>query len=209
MKKNNRLRKKSKINATKIIIVTGSIGMGKSTTLSLFRHLGYPYFDADFSARKVVESDTNGYKMVKENFPSVIKDNKIDRKALGKIVFSNANALRKLEKIIHPLIRKERERFIKSHRVKRSKAIVLDIPLFLEKKEESSHLNIFVVTAPSFIQRQRVIRRKGMTNDRFINILNSQMPDIIKRQKSTQIIQSGLGKRFVLNKIKFLKTKIR
>ena len=209
MKTNSRLRKKQKINATKIIIITGSIGMGKSTTLSLYKYLGYPFFDADFFARKVIEVNTHGYKMVKENFPNVIKHNKINRRALGEIVFSDTDSLKKLENIIHPLIKKERERFIKSHKLKRSKAIVLDIPLFFEIKEESSYPNVFVVTAPGFIQRQRVIRRKGMTNDRFINILNSQMPDIIKRQKSTQIIQSGLGKRFVLNRIKFLKRKIR
>jgi len=203
-----KFKKKTHLKKTKIIIVTGSIGMGKSTTLSLFKYLGYPFFDADYFARKVVEFNTQGFQRLKKAFPSVIKKNNIDRKKLGEIVFSNPEYLKKLERIIHPLVKKEREHFIKVHRLRRSKVIVLDIPLFFEKENKNFYSNIFVLTAPEFIQKQRVLRRKGMNEQKFINILDAQIPDIDKRQKSSQIIQSGLGKRYVLNKIKFLKKKL-
>ncbi len=203
-----KFKKKRYSKSTKIIIITGSIGMGKSTTLSLFKYLGYPFFDADYFARKVVETNTEGFQKISKTFPSVIKKDSIDRKALGEIVFSDPKDLERLERIIHPQIKKERERFIRIHRVKRSKIIVLDIPLFFEKENDNSYSNIFVITAPSFIQKQRVLRRIGMNKDKFINILNTQIPDIRKRQRGSQVIQSGLGKRFVLKKIRFLKTKL-
>jgi dephospho-CoA kinase len=206
MNKKREFKKNRKKNEPKIIIVTGSIGMGKSTTTSLYKFLGYPYFDSDFYVKKISRFNSPVFKKISAVFPNVILSKKIDRESLGKIVFSNKGARLKLEKIIHPIIKKEKDKFFKFHKLRRSKVVIFDVPLLFELRQEKKYNNIIVNSAPSFVQRQRVLKRKGMTMEKFNNILKIQTTDALKRKYCKHLIQSGLGKRFVLNKLKKIKS---
>jgi len=202
MSKKREFKKQRTNNPLKIIVVTGSIGMGKSTTASLLTLLGYPLFDADYFAKKITDSNYIVFKKIKEYFPSVVVNKKINRDKLGKIVFSNNHLRVKLESIIHPYINDERDKFFRFHKLKRSKAIVMDIPLLFELNQNTNYKNIVVVSAPHFVQRYRVNKRPGMTQKKFNNILETQVPDKFKRKHCSHIVLSGLGKRYVLNKLK-------
>ena len=209
MNKKRVLKKNRKKNGPKVIIVTGSIGMGKSTTTSLYKSLGYPYFDSDFYVKKVSTFNGLAFKKISAVFPEVVSTKKIDRKSLGKIIFSDEDARKKLEGIIHPIIKKEKEKFYKFHKLNRSKIVVFDVPLLFELQKEKKYINIIVNSAPYFVQRQRVMKREGMTIKKFNNILRAQTPDVIKRRHCSHLIPSGLGKRFVLSKLKKIKNSYR
>ena len=137
--------------------------------------------------------DGAAVEMVKEHFPLAIEDDMVDRAVLGQIVFGHPHRLSILESIIHPLVDKERSRFLQSHRRRKTKMVVLDIPLFYEiKKRYKSHF-VCVVSAPRFLQRQRVLGRPGMTRQKLDAILARQMPDHEKRKRSNFVVPTGLG----------------
>jgi dephospho-CoA kinase len=134
-------------------------------------------------------------------FDGVIKNGAVDRAALGKRVFSDAGALKKLEEIIHPLVRLKQVQFIKMCRCQNRVAGVLDVPLLYEVKTDQICDYTVVVSAPGFIQKQRVMARPGMTSARFTETLARQMPDREKQKKADFVVPTGLNKRHTLNQL--------
>ncbi len=177
-----------------ILGLTGSIGMGKSTAAAMFRYLGVPVHDADATNHLLMAPGGPAFDQVISAFPEVLRDGRIDRQMLGKIVFGDGRALKKLESILHPLIRAAEIRFLRSQRMHGRKLVVLDIPLLYETGGEKRCDIVAVVSAPGFVQRQRVLARQGMTDEKFSAILSKQMPDMEKRKRADYVIPTGLGR---------------
>jgi len=189
----------------KIIGLTGSIGMGKSTLAAQCRSLGIAVHDADKTVHQLMQRNGAAFLAVKNEFPEVIKDNKIDRKALGKVVFHDADKREILEKIIHPLVRQSSNHFIAMCRKRRDKMCVLDIPLLFETGRDLDMDEVICVSAPSWVQKRRVLSRKNMTVDKFKAIVKTQLPDYRKRLMSDHVVITARGKRHTLNVIKRIK----
>jgi len=185
----------------KVIGLTGSIGMGKTTAAALFRRRGVPVYDADRMVHKLSERGGRAVATIDKAFPGVVKDGAVDRKALGGVVFSDAAALKKLESILHPLVAEERQAFLRRQRARRKSVVVLDIPLLFETGNDGLADYIVVVSAPSFLQTARVMKRPGMTREKLAGILSHQMPDFEKRRRADLVIPTGMGKRLALTMI--------
>ncbi len=186
--------------------LTGSIGMGKTETTKIFASLGIPVFDSDAAVHGLLGRSGAAVETVNAAFPGVKKDGKIDRELLGQKVFGDDNALIKLEKILHPLVSKKRQEFIR----KQNADIVLsDIPLLFEKGYEDEFDYIIVVSAPHDVQKQRVLSRPNMTEDRLNDILAKQLPDNLKRAKADFIIQTDRGLDYARHQVEDILKKIR
>lgn len=185
-----------------VLGLTGSIGMGKSTAAEMFRRLGIPVHDADASVHSLFQAGGLAVAPIFQRFPDAVVDDAVDRERLGRIVFGDAAALRDLEAIVHPLVRRERDRFLDLQRRVRRSAAVLDIPLLFETGGEDICDYVFVVSAPAFLQRQRVLARPGMTAERLSSILKKQMPDGEKRRRADYVLQTGLGRAATVRTIK-------
>lgn len=179
----------------RILGLTGSIGMGKSTAAAMLRTLGLPVHDADAAVHKLLAKGGKAVAAVDKAFPGVVKEGAVDRKALGAKVFGNKAELKRLEAILHPLVRKAERDFLTQCRQERHEVVVLDIPLLYETQGEKRCDGVVVVTAPQFLQSQRVMKRPGMTKARFAQILQSQMPDAEKRRRADWVVDTGLGRR--------------
>lgn len=186
----------------KIIGLTGSIGMGKSATAKLLRVLKVPVFDSDVCVHRLIQ--TTAVPQIRKAFSSVWdrKTQSIDRKALGRIVFASPVAKEELENILHPLVWEEQQKFIAKCRRAGHRAIVLDVPLLFETGRNRICDKTICVTAPSFIQKTRVLSRKGMSSEKYQAVLKAQMPDRDKRYLSDFVVQTGLGRAFTLQKLK-------
>jgi dephospho-CoA kinase len=175
--------------------------MGKSTAAAILRRWHWPIYDADAEVHKLLVAGGAAVPKIAAAFPDVVGPKGVDRAALGRQVFGNAQALRRLEGIIHPMMGAVRRRLFMKAALNRRSAVVLDVPLLFETVVERT-LDIFVVvTAPAFLQRQRAIARPGMTDERFRSILARQTPDAVKRQLGELIVPSGLGKREALRRL--------
>jgi len=174
--------------------LTGSIGMGKSETAKMFRREGIPVFDADASVHTLFAKGGKAVGPVGAAFPDVIVDGAVDRKALGAQVFGDTEALRKLESIVHPLVGAERQRFLKRASAEGRPMVVLDVPLLFETGGERFVDASVVVSAPAFLQAQRVLARPGMDMARLAAIRVQQTPDAEKRKRADFVVPSGLGK---------------
>lgn len=185
--------------------LTGSIGMGKSETAKIFSSLGIPVYDADASVHKLYENGNTGALAIKKLFPKAISgDGSVDRKILSGIVVGNKTNIKKLEEMIHPLLKKDRLDFFEKNI--NEKIVVLDIPLLFETKGESQVDYVVVVSTSDNIQKKRVLERPNMTKDKFEKILLSQMPNDTKCQKADFIIDTSISiddaKKQVLNILK-------
>jgi len=178
----------------KILGLTGGIGMGKSTAAAMLRRMGVDVFDADAEVHRLLGRGGVAVKRVAKEFPGVEKSGAIDRAALGKIVFADREALKKLEAILHPLVREQEKLFLKTRRARRAAVVVLDIPLLYETGREKNCDAVAVIWAPGFLQRARVLARPGMSTDRLDAILDQQLPIHRKRRRADFAIPSGLGR---------------
>lgn len=178
---------------TLIIGLTGSIAMGKSTVLKQFAEIGAKVSDADAIVHELLETDESLILAIKQCFPLAVKDGKIDRKLLGKEVFSNEEKLAQLERLLHPKVRAENLRLITQAKEQETPLLVLEIPLLFETGAEAICDKVVVVTAPLKIQRERVLSRKGMTEEKFQQILSCQMPDAEKRARADFVIDTSKG----------------
>lgn len=174
-----------------ILGLTGSIGMGKSATAEMFRARGIPVHDADAAVHALYRGAAVA--PVEAAFPGVVRAGAIDRAELGRRVLGDAQALKKLEAIVHPLVRAEEEAFIEKARASGAPLAVLDVPLLFETGNADRCDAIVVVSASADIQRARVLARPGMTLEKFESILQKQMPDAEKRRRADFIIDTGLG----------------
>ena len=174
-----------------ILGLTGSIGMGKTTTARLFAEEGVPVHDSDAAVHKLYEGEAVA--AIEEAFPGSTANGKVDRQKLGAMVVNDAAALNRLETIVHPLVRLSGVRFLEHARQCGEKIVVLDIPLLFETGGEKRVDAVVVVTAPQEMQRQRVLERPGMTPDKLEALLAKQMPDAEKRRRADFIVDSGNG----------------
>lgn len=177
----------------KIIGLTGSIGSGKTTVAGMFADLGVPVFCSDKEVHQLMAPGGAAVDRVAKLFPQAVVAGKIDRKKLGKIVFTDKEKLAQLENILHPLVQKAEADFIKHWQRRRKKAVVMDIPLLFETNADERMDMVVVVWAPHKIQKQRVMAREGMTEEKFTAILASQIPVAEKKNRADIIIPTGLG----------------
>ena len=174
-----------------ILGLTGSIAMGKSTAARLLRRLGVPVYDADRAVHEALGHGGTAVAAVERAFPGTARDGRIDRVALGIRVFGDPAALRRLEAILHPLVRRSTERFLATAARRRARAVVLDVPLLFETGGERQVDATVVVWAPAFLQRLRVLARPGMTEAKLAAIRARQMPDRDKRRCADFVVSSA------------------
>ena len=174
-----------------VIGLTGSIGMGKSTTASLFRAAGVPVFDADGAVHALYAGDAAA--AVEAAFPGVVQDGAVDRGLLRERVLGDPAALDRLEAIVHPLVRQQRQAFLDTARHAGAPVVVLDIPLLFETGGDPATDLVVVVSAPQDVQKARVLARPGMTEAAFSAILAKQVPDADKRRRADVVIDTGAG----------------
>jgi dephospho-CoA kinase len=178
----------------RIVGLTGSIGMGKSTAAAMLRRLGLPVHDADAAVHRLMEKGGAAVDAVEAAFPGVTQDGAVDRRALGAQVLGDDAAMKRLERILHPLVRAEALAFLAKQARLRRPLVVLDIPLLFETGGDQLCDAVIVVSAPPFVQRLRVLRRPGMTEAKMQSIMARQMPDAEKRRRADFVVQTGLGK---------------
>ncbi|MCV9938134.1 dephospho-CoA kinase [Boseaceae bacterium BT-24-1] len=176
---------------TFLLGLTGSIGMGKSTTSAMFRAAGVPVHDADEAVHKLYAGA--GAPQIEAAFPGTTADGVVDRARLSAAVFGRPEALAKLEAIVHPLVRAEEHVFLAQARRSGATVAVLDIPLLLETGGEGRYDAVVVVTAPGEVQRKRVLDRPGMNEEKLAAILARQMPDAEKRRRAHFLVDTSRG----------------
>jgi dephospho-CoA kinase len=155
--------------------------------------MGVPVYDADAAVHRLQAPGGLALPPIEAAFPGVVKNGVLDRQALGARVFGDKAALRKLESIVHPLVQQQQRLFVKQAARRGEPVVVLDIPLLFEGLGERRVDGVLVVSAPAFLQRQRVMARPGMTGEKLAGILRQQVPDHLKRRKATMVIPTGLG----------------
>lgn len=176
-----------------IIGLTGSIGMGKSTTAKMFREAGVPVYDADAAVADLYETGGAAVAPLEEAFPGVTKNGAVDREALRQRVLGNDEAMTRLNAIVHPLVGADRVHFFKDAERAGADMVVLDIPLLYETGGDANMDAVVVVSAPPEQQRERVLARPGMTPDRLDAILSRQMHDAEKRARAHFVVDTGRG----------------
>lgn len=174
-----------------ILGLTGSIGMGKSTTAKMFEAADVPVHDSDETVHRLYRGAA--VPLVEAAFPGTTVAGAIDRDRLAAQVVGDAAALKRLEQIVHPLVRADADAFVAKHRKAGADIVVLDIPLLFETGGRSRVDKVVVVSAPSDVQRARVLARPGMTPQKFDAILARQVPDAEKRRMADFIVETGQG----------------
>ena len=178
----------------KVIGLTGGIGMGKSTAAGAFRRARIPVFDADAAVHKVQSKGGRAIKPIEAAFPGAIRDGTLDRAALRKAVIGNPEAIKRLERILHPMVWEEEAIFLAAARRAGKRAAVLDIPLFFETGRERKVHKIVVVSAPRSVQIHRVRSRGRMNEAEIKAIIARQMPDVEKCKRADIVIRTGLSR---------------
>lgn len=175
-----------------VLGLTGSIGMGKSATAAMFRARGVPVHDADACVHTLYGPGGAAASAIGAAFPGTLApDGAVDRAALRTIVLGEPERLRRLEALVHPLVRQARDDFLAAHEA--APLVVLDVPLLFETGGEAGCDAVAVVTAPAEVQRARVLARPGMTEEAFTQILAKQMPDAEKRRRADFLIETDRG----------------
>jgi dephospho-CoA kinase len=177
------------MSGPKILGLTGSIGMGKSTVAAMLRDLGIPVFDADAAVHELQGPGGALLPAIEAEFAGTTGPTGVDRAKLGALVFGNPERLAKLESIVHPAVAEMRRAFLAKNAGQR--LVVFDIPLLFEKSGAKGLDAVAVVSAPADTQRARVLARPGMTEDKFHQILALQVPDAEKRARADYVIDSG------------------
>lgn len=173
-----------------VLGLTGSIGMGKSTTARMFEDAGIPVWDADAAVHRLYAAGGPAYESIVTLCPEAAGKDGIDRAALREWIARDPDALTRIESIVHPLVARDREEFIACARDRGAPLVVLDIPLLFETGAEDQVDATLVVTAPPEEQRARVLARAGMTAERFETLLARQIPDAEKRKRATYVIET-------------------
>lgn len=188
----------------KIIGLTGSIGMGKSTTAQMFADLGCPVFDADAAVHDLYAKGGKAVPLIRAVFPDAITDGAVNRKRLGDHMRADPLNLKTLESFVHPWVGEMRAQFLEQAKTDGVKAVVFDIPILFETGGDKHVDATVVVTAPAAIQRTRVMAREGMTEGLFQMILSKQMPDAEKRNRADYIIHTDKGLDAALEQVKIV-----
>jgi dephospho-CoA kinase len=173
--------------------LTGSIGMGKSTTAQMFREAGVPVYDADAAVADLYVRGGAAVEPLEAAFPGVTRDGAVDREALRLRVLGDDAAMTRLNAVVHPLLGRDRLAFHAQAEATGADVLVFDIPLLFETGGERNMDAVVVVTAPAAVQRARVLAREGMTPERLDAILARQTPDAQKRERADFVIDTGQG----------------
>ena len=192
-----------------VLGLTGSIGMGKTTAAKMLRRMGLPLHDADRAVHRLLARGGAAVAAVEAAFPGVVADGAVDRERLAGQVFEDRAALKRLEGILHPAVRRATRTFLGRQVRAGRRLVVLDIPLLFETGSEAICDAVAVVTAPPFVQRDRVMGRRGMTAVRFQAILAKQMPDREKRRRADFVVKTGLSKAETLRQLRAIVTLLR
>jgi dephospho-CoA kinase len=176
-----------------LVGLTGSIGMGKSTTAAMFREAGVPVYDADAAVADLYAPGGAAVGPVGEAFPGVVRDGAIDREALRQKVLGQPDELKRLNAIVHPLVGQDRIKFFQAAEAEGADMVVLDIPLLFETGGHARMDAVVVVSAPAEMQRERVLARPGMSPERLDAILAQQMADAEKRARAHFVVDTGQG----------------
>ncbi len=176
-----------------LIGLTGSIGMGKSTTAAMFREAGIPVYDADAAVHDLYDTGGAAVGPVGDAFPGVVRDGKVDREALRQAVLGKPDELKRLNAIVHPLVGRDRTGFFEQATASGADMVVLDIPLLFETGGHANMDAVVVVSAPADMQRERVLARPGMTPERLDAILAQQMADAEKRARAHFVVDTANG----------------
>lgn len=174
-----------------ILGLTGSIGMGKSATATMFAEAGVPVHDADAVVHKLYEGEA--MPLIEAAFPGTTGGGRVDRAKLGERVLGNADAIKRLENIVHPLVAAARDRFIAEAERAGAEVAVLDVPLLFETGGAVRCDGVVVVSAPAEVQRTRALERPGMTAEKLAAILAKQMPDAEKRARADFVVDTSKG----------------
>lgn len=174
-----------------VLGLTGSIGMGKSTTARMFAEAGVPVHDSDEAVHRLYEGAAAP--LVEAAFPGTVRNGVVDRAELSKRVLGDPAAIRRLEAMVHPLVRSDADAFLAGHRAAGARIALLDIPLLFETGGRGRVDKVVVVTAPADVQRERVMARPGMTEEKFAAILAKQVPDAEKRAMADFIVDTSQG----------------
>jgi dephospho-CoA kinase len=177
----------------KLIGLTGSIGMGKSTTAAMFREAGIPVYDADAAVHDLYDVGGAAVAPVGAAFPGVVVEGRVDREKLRQAVLGKPDALKRLNAIVHPLVGQDRVKFFKDVEAAGTDMVVLDIPLLFETGGDANVDAVVVVSAPPDMQRERVLARPGMTPERLDAILAQQLADAEKRARAHYVVDTGRG----------------
>lgn len=192
-----------------ILGLTGSIGMGKSTAAAMLRRLGVPVCDSDALVHRLTGPGGAAVAAVERAFPGATRNGAVDRKALGAKVFGDHAALKRLEAILHPMVRDAQYRFLRLAASRRMKLVVLDVPLLYESGTDAMCDAVVTLTCPRFLQEQRVLARPGMSRERLEGVLARQMSDREKRHRADFVVQTGLGRRHALQRLRHIVTLMR
>ena len=177
-----------------VIGLTGGIGMGKSTVAAVFRRAGIPVFDADAVVHRVQARGGRAVRAIAAAFPGVVRDGAVDRVVLRRVALGDPEAMRLLEQILHPMVRREEARFLARARSGGAWAVVLDIPLLFETGGDRRVDMVVVVSASPRVQEYRVRSRRRMTAAETAAMIARQMPDSEKRRRADVVIQTGLSR---------------
>lgn len=187
-----------------VIGLTGGIGMGKSTAAKVFRRLRVPVHDADAAVHRLYAKGGAGVAAVARVVPEAVTGGAVSRAVLRRRALADPSLLARLEAAIHPLVRREEERFLARCRRARRPLCVLDIPLLFETGADARLDLVVVVTAPPAVQRARVLARGGMTEDRLRAILTRQLPDLARRRRADVVVRTGLSRHYAQARIRRL-----
>jgi dephospho-CoA kinase len=192
-----------------ILGLTGSIGMGKSTTSAMFQAQGVPVYDSDAAVHALYASGGAAVAPVEAAFPGVLVDGAIDRARLSAAVVGDPEALQKLEAIVHPLVGAHRIGFFEDAQAAGHDVVVLDVPLLYETGGDKKVHKVVVVSAPADVQRARVLARPEMTEAKFEAILARQTPDAEKRARADFVIDTGQGLEHARGQVRDILTRLR
>ncbi|HEY2035125.1 MAG TPA: dephospho-CoA kinase, partial [Rhizomicrobium sp.] len=176
-----------------LIGLTGSIGMGKSETAKMFARMGIPVNDSDANVHALYEPGGAAVPEIEKTFPGTVHDGRVDRTLLTKALAADLSGFKKLEAIVHPLVAKTQTDFLAKAEAAGADMVVLDIPLLFETGSHARMDAVVVVSAPSHIQRKRVLERPGMTEDKLDQILSRQTPNEEKRAKAHFVVETDKG----------------
>jgi len=181
--------------------LTGSIGMGKTTTAAMFRDLGYSVFDADAAVHNLYEKQGQAIPLIQSVFPDAIENGAVNRAILGKYMREDPLNLEVLESFIHPMVAQQRSDFIEKAKANDEPIVIFDVPLLFETGGHKLMDAVIVVTAPANIQKERVMARPGMTSTLFAKLLSRQMPDAEKRAQADHLIFTDKGLDFAREQV--------
>lgn len=176
-----------------LVGLTGSIGMGKTETAKMFARLGVPVYDADAAVHALYSVGGGAVEPIGEAFPGAVREGAVDRTRLSAQVVGKPEAMKRLEAIIHPLVRQAQTEWLQAREAEGARLAVLDIPLLFETGGDALMDKVVVVSAPPEVQRQRVLARPDMTQEKFEAILAKQVPDAQKRARADYVVETDKG----------------